>query len=266
MAQLVVKRTPWWAAHKKGLMVVLPLVTLQAATLIGFGYFYYRLDTLERQAVNSAPVSVMPEAENSVPFRPFVMAQQDVADVDGTASVQLNNVEFALKASPEESESKLEAQTAHGGKLKAIESKKVLILSPANKPEQQLQKQKADVLHEEKRKAVEKKGKTAAPVTVARISSSQSVASKQPAPANESVWVFLGERRDYGWYGQMLHIPPGSGLPTAGKLYQTQYIQRVFDAPYGKVVRGKFHLGEWIYLNEVAKGRKNDVWGRVTPR
>ncbi len=267
MARLVVKRTPWWVAHKKWVMVVLPLATLQAATLAGFGYFYHRLDSLEQHSENTAVLPPLPPPQ--VPVEPLATTQQDVPEVSKVPA--LHQDKLVLVSEP------LVQEPAKLG-LKPVRDPQ-----PEEKPPAEVAKE--DIANPPAPKAVEKhskgkaedgKGKAVAPAVEKKQVDLTAQANRsglqRPEPvravpaARPGVWVYLGELRDYGWYGQMLHISPTSGLPETGRSYQTQYIQRVYASPYGKVIDGEFHLGEWIYLHEVVRGRKNDVWGRVSPR
>jgi outer membrane biosynthesis protein TonB len=264
MARLVVKRTPWWVAHKKWVMVVLPLATLQAATLAGFGYFYHRLDSLEQQGDNVAAFPSLPPPQ--VPMEPLATTQQDVPEM-GNASGQHQN-ELALVSEPMmQVPDKPEPVSEAKPEKKPVEvGKKEVVRHPAAKVVEKVSKERVvEGKHKAVAVPVEKKQ-----VDLTALANRSGLQRSEPvrsaASGKPGVWVYLGELRDYGWYGQMLHISPTSGLPEAGRSYQAQYIQRVYASPYGKVVDGQFHLGEWVYLHEVVRGRKNDVWGRVSPR
>ena len=66
MARLVVKKAPWWASHKKQVLVWLPVASLQASTLAGLGYVYHRLAGLEEQQASeaiTAAVNDQPEVQ-----------------------------------------------------------------------------------------------------------------------------------------------------------------------------------------------------------
>lgn len=257
MARLVVKRTPWWKAHKKWAMVVLPLATLQAATLVGFGYFYHRLDSLEHQA--ESPAASTPSAPPPVPVKPLASTERDVPEPSKEQALHAETIVLKTGVLMQEAEVKVASIQPPESKAAVVGGKEMPKLPPATKLVEKAEKRQV-VKHSPEKKAADL-------TAVANRSSLQRSKPVKPTlPVKQGVWVYLGELRDYGWYGQMLHIPPTSRLPTPGRSYQTQYIQRVYTAPYGKLIQGKFHLGEWVYLHEVVQGRRNDVWGRVSPR
>ena len=57
MARLVVKRTPWWVAHRKLVVVWLPLAS---GNVGGAWVFYHRLDDLEQKTETSALTTPAP--------------------------------------------------------------------------------------------------------------------------------------------------------------------------------------------------------------
>ena len=82
-------------------------------------------------------------------------------------------------------------------------------------------------------------------------------------PVGSSVWVYLGQLRDYGWYGQKLHISPSSGLPEVGRAYLTQQIHGYYDAPNGKRSMGGFQQGDKVVIQRVVREENGDVWAKV---
>jgi hypothetical protein len=280
MARLVVKRTPWWVTHRKMAMVWLPLAGLQAATLAGFGYFYNRLDDLEQHADKSPPRAIVVSdspvltkgADISVvsPVPPIpVDSPASAADVAAAKEVLLQAATTILqdnKAADDKSEGKI-----------VLAAKPEPTYEPKPKPQPHPHPQpKAQVIPEKKKPAppVEERKhpvntdteRTAKANSETLRRSGPAVAVAAPEAAVEGVWVYLGELRNYGWYDQKLHIPPASGLPEVGQTYKTQHIVGVYDVPYGEQRAGEFHLGESVFLYEVRRGRKDDVWGRVSAR
>lgn len=255
MARLVVKRTPWWVAHKKWVMVALPLATLQAATLVGFGYFYHRLDSLEQHTENT--LAPLPSPQIQMPVKPLATTEQDVPAPGKDTTLHGEKVPLTSEIVTQV------LKTSSNPKHQGVSKTTVTAVKESVKPAV------ANVLNKSRKEKVEHPTvdkKRVDVVAVANHAGLQRSQPARPAPVKAGVWVYLGELRDYGWYGQMLHISPSSRLPETGRAYQTQYIQRVYASPYGKVIKGEFHLGEWVYLHEVVRGRKNDVWGRVSPR
>lgn len=82
-------------------------------------------------------------------------------------------------------------------------------------------------------------------------------------PVGASVWVYLGELRDYGWYGQKLHVAPDSGLPEVGKSYRTQKIHGFYDTPHGNRSMGGFQQGDKVIVQQVIHEGNGDVWAEV---
>ena len=99
-----------------------------------------------------------------------------------------------------------------------------------------------------------------APITV-QPSTSKSKAST--VPVGGRVWVYLGQLRDYGWYGQKLHVSPRSGLPEVGRSYLTQQIHGYYDAPHGKRYMGGLQQGDKVIILQVVREENGDVWGKI---
>lgn len=53
MAQLVIKKTPWWEKGAKGIAFWAPLAAMQVTVVAGGGYFYHHLTELEHEPVVS---------------------------------------------------------------------------------------------------------------------------------------------------------------------------------------------------------------------
>ncbi|MEB4593354.1 hypothetical protein VSS37_20420 [Candidatus Thiothrix sp. Deng01] len=85
----------------------------------------------------------------------------------------------------------------------------------------------------------------------------------KPLPVGSVVWIYLGERRDYGWYGQRLHISPDSGLPEVGKSYHTQEVHGIYDRPHGDRAMGGFQQGDLVTILNVLHEANNGVWAKV---
>lgn len=273
MARLVVKRTPWWVAHKKLVMVWLPLATLQAATLTGFGYFYHRLDNLEQQAdVSHSRAMVVADT-------PVMLAATDISVAPPVSEADVSVAkEVLLQAATLLRDKTQEDKVVAEGKIVLASVKPEptpVAVKPADPPvKAKAEKKKPEsepVAKGKKQHANSDADKTAlanreALHRSAAATASPLVVQEAGLASGGGVWVYLGELRGYGWYDQKLHISPSSGLPEVGRTYRTQHIQGFYDAPYGKQQDGEFHLGESVYIQEVRHGAQNDVWAKVSGR
>ena len=77
-------------------------------------------------------------------------------------------------------------------------------------------------------------------------------------------WVYLGELRDYGWYGQKLHVSPNSGLPDIGQTYRTQLIHGTYDQPHGNRSMGGFQQGDVVQVENVQRETDGKVWAKLS--
>ena len=77
-------------------------------------------------------------------------------------------------------------------------------------------------------------------------------------------WVYLGELRDYGWYGQKLHVSPNSGLPDIGQTYRTQLIHGTYDQPHGNRSMGGFQQGDVVQVENVQRENNGKVWAKLS--
>lgn len=77
-------------------------------------------------------------------------------------------------------------------------------------------------------------------------------------------WVYLGELRDYGWYGQKLHVAPNSGLPNIGQTYRTQLIHGTYDQPRGNRSMGGFQQGDVVQVENVQQESDGKVWAKLS--
>ena len=77
-------------------------------------------------------------------------------------------------------------------------------------------------------------------------------------------WVYLGELRDYGWYGQKLHVAPNSGLPDIGQTYRTQLIHGTYDQPHGNRSMGGFQQGDVVQVENVERENDGKVWAKLS--
>lgn len=83
-------------------------------------------------------------------------------------------------------------------------------------------------------------------------------------PEDHGRWVYLGELRDYGWYGQKLHIAPDSGLPNIGQTYRTQLIHGTYDQPNGNRSMGGFQQGDVVQVENVEQENDGKVWAKLS--
>lgn len=274
MTRLVVKRTPWWVAHRKLVFVWLPLASLQAATLAGLGYFYYRLNDLEQKAETSVPVTpetpvvsvpiATPEPVIATPPTVPVMPEQPVIAATPASPPPTHDIPDVrdTKVSPPTSLPPVKPEPARQAPIASV--KPVKPINPPVKPAP------TQVKRDVKTKPVAPTHNHTATANhsrnvVRQLTNTMKTPNIEPLPAQvDKVWVYLGELRDYGWHDQKLHIPPKSGLPAVGRIYLTQYIATVHAAPYGRQLAGKFHLGERVLLHAVRYGYGNDVWGLVS--
>ncbi len=111
---------------------------------------------------------------------------------------------------------------------------------------------------------------TLPPVTREDLSGKQQVVTADLTPKKAStvpvgsrVWIYIGELRDYGWYGQKLHIAPNSGLPQSGQSYLTQQIHGYFDMPHGVRSMGGFQQGDKVLVLRVIQETNGGVWAQV---
>ena len=271
MARLVVKRTPWWVAHRKLVVVWLPLASLQAATLAGLGYFYHRLDDLEQKTETSAlttpapitasapvatpaPVVIAPPAPPPVVIapEPIVVATlpppSPAHDVPDVRDANVSPPPLPAKSEPEPK-----------APVEPVKPAKP-VATPAAAPVKREVKTKPPAAASDRTATANRSGSV-----VRQLTNTTKRPDIEPLPVQvDRVWVYLGELRDYGWYDQKLHIAPSSGLPAVGNVYLTQYIASVHAAPYGRQLAGKFHLGERVLVHDVRRGRGDDVWGLVS--
>jgi hypothetical protein len=263
MARLLVKKTPWWVSHKKQMLVWLPVATLQASTLTGLGYVYHRLSGLEEQQVSEdmGAVAVDQSETPSKPILPLdytlVSPQTDRLWLPRPAPVSL---QVAL-ASPQ--------TTRMMGTGHDFSAASHLTVVPA--PHKPVVKK---ILN--KKRSVVKVALTPKPsVSVVSSITPKPRSVEEPVsfslfqpnagtvPVGASVWVYLGELRDYGWYGQKLHIAPDSGLPEVGKSYHTQKINGFYDAPHGNRSMGGFQQGDKVVVQQVFRESTGDVWAQL---
>lgn len=278
MARLVVKRTPCWVVHRKWLVVWLPLAGLQAATLAGLGYFYHRLDNLEKPAERGGvvvpvvgavtPVASVPEpvVTTVVPPVPITEPPAPLPPIAANHDVPEVHYVFLPAAEPPATAKVMEKTPV------AASPKKPAGDVPPSKQERKPELK--PVAQKPKAQSVGTAGTAADDLTATanraalpeRLAVNKAPRQEiEPLPTQvERVWVYLGELRDYGWYDQKLHIHPSSGLPEEGHVYTTQFIPNVYSAPYGRQMAGQFHLGERVFIHEVRRGKGDDVWGLVS--
>ena len=266
MARLVVKKTPWWVAHRKFVVVWLPLASLQAATLAGLGYFYHRLDNLEQKTETSALVTPAPLAASvpvatpvpvvvASPVPPIVLAPEPVVVATLTPPSATQDVPEIRDANVTPPSLPAKSESVPKAPIEPVKPVK-----PVAAPVKREVKAKPAAVASD-RTATANRSRS----VVRQLTNTTKRPDIEPLPVQvDKVWVYLGELRDYGWYDQKLHIAPSSGLPAVGRVYLTQYIESVHAAPYGRQLAGKFHLGERVLIHDVRRGRNNDVWGLVS--
>jgi len=281
MARLVVKRTPWWVAHRKLVVLWLPIAGLQAATLAGLGYFYHRLDDLEHKAeavsavaalepvvavsapvpvpvIQVAPTVMPPQPALTAPpapspaASPVMVAPQPVIvatltspspvqDVPEVVDAKVSSTDLAKISNPLPKQSEVIAQAKPDKRESESVKREVKPVTAGRTDKREPALVKREVKTAAERTATENRSG----VVVRQLTNTTKRQDIEPLPVQvDKVWVYLGELRDYGWHDQKLHISPSSGLPAVGRVYLTQYIARVHASPYGRQLAGKFHLGE----------------------
>lgn len=312
MAQLVVKRTPWWSTpFAKHAMFWIPIAGLQAGTLAGLGYFYNRLSDIEQNSVGSSPVASAPSTVKpvSVADAPAVDVEVQPVLVDRSmpspAPVPLHAA-LAVSATHDMMRAGERFQPPSQATTQADVAEPVAVaaISPV-KPEAVVEKKPqvtekvVDKKSEEKKTSKPVAASKPAPVVVVDVGTDPTALANQselpaipvsvpdvvaatvalpdepattapekpyggaPTPVGVVAWVYIGELRDYGWYGQKLHIPPKSGLPELGRSYRTQTIHGLYETLHGKRVMGGFQLGDTVLLHEVQVEAGGKVWARV---
>ena len=97
------------------------------------------------------------------------------------------------------------------------------------------------------------------------IKKSVKIPQLSPKPLEDhGRWVYLGELRDYGWYGQKLHVAPDSGLPNIGQTYRTQLIHGTYDQPHGNRSMGGFQQGDVVQVENVQRETDGKVWAKLS--
>lgn len=280
MAQLLIKKSSWWEFNAKQAMIWVPVAAVQASTLAGLGYFYHRLNELEVKPVRqpllantlqdvATPTVPTVRVSRIPPPLPPVPAPQPIALQVTMASPVIQDVmrvgqDFSAadkpalaKPKPKERGSKktlkdvtattttttfvtvdptAEANLSALAPVAAVETDTAVALEPA--PDEPV----PDVTAE---------------------SAEPEIVPHRTVPVGVSKWVYLGELRDYGWYGQKLRIPPDSGLPEEGGTYQTQQIHGLYDEPHGRRVMGGFQLGDTVAVLKVRQEVNGGVWAEV---
>ena len=311
MARLLVKKTPWWVAHKGQMLFWLPMATLQAGTLTGLAYAWDRLGDLERQATKQraddvvgvglvnryaiptdgvmttfpVPVtlatSVRSGTNTPTTSVPLTLATIQTDQVRSLPSVALRSVTAQPKAAVVASRTMHSTKSFNrkGSKVRGdvpalpSESRRKLP-KPAARAERAAAQAATTAVTPKQQQVLWETAKTAqANRDYSRIAlSSDAPITVQPAtskgkasavPVGGRVWVYLGQLRDYGWYGQKLHISPSSGLPEVGRAYLTQQIHGYYDAPHGKRYMGGFQQGDKVTILQVVREENGDVWAKI---
>ncbi|WML89954.1 hypothetical protein RCF98_13365 [Thiothrix lacustris] len=273
MAQLLVKKSSWWEFNTKQALIWFPVAAVQASTLAGLGYFYHRLNVLETQPVRQ-PV--------------LANALQDVK----APSTRLNRVPPPLPPAPAPAswQVAMDSPVALGFMRVGQDFSHVAPI----KPKPKAVAVRSAVLHDADRadiKRVAQANRSASPVKLKKIAQQQlapavpesepvyvpevvnaeplpvaipaEITRGKPLPVGIVAWVYLGELRDYGWYGQRLHISPDSGLPEVGGEYRTQKIHGIYDQPHGNRTMGGFQQGDVVSILDVQHESNHGVWAKV---
>ena len=144
-------------------------------------------------------------------------------------------------------------------KLKASKANELPNVKPPEKREKpKAKREKLPLI------AVDKPRKKASRVNSPALTLSEaSEPAISPRNANGR-WVYLGELRNYGWYGQKLHIAPNSGLPNVGQTYRTQLIHGTYDQPHGNRSMGGFQQGDVVQVENVQHETNGKVWAKLS--
>ncbi len=275
MAQLLVKKSSWWEFNTKQALIWVPVAAVQASTLAGLGYFYHRLNVLEAQSMRQ-PV--------------LANALQDVT----APTTRLNRIPPPPPPAPVSAswQVALDSPVALGFMRVGQDFSQVALAKP--KPKQQVVSVMPAVLHDAESadvKRVAQANRSTSPVKLKKITQQQlapatpesepvevpevvsaepllvaipaEIPRGKPLPVGIVAWVYLGELRDYGWYGQRLHISPSSGLPEVGGEYRTQKIHGIYDQPHGNRTMGGFQQGDVVSILDVQHESNQGVWAKV---
>lgn len=300
MAQLVIKREPWWSTpFGKQIMIWVPVAGLQAATLAGLGYFYDRLSEMELYggsglaglgSVRDVPVTT--EVETSKPRQLAVVSVSAPASgfVSRQSTLAMDTAKNTMQVG--------ETFSASADRSESVEAAPVLSIdAPVVSTKERVSVPPPTI----KKTTVEKK-KIVPPKTVNPVELSFDLEARRTAAANLSgirvpdgenavvggvpvtplptanpnrpfdggltptgivTWIYIGELRDYGWHGQMLHVPPNSGLPEIGRNYRTQKIHGLYEQPYGKRVMAGFQQGDTVTVLDIMQEANHKVWAKV---
>lgn len=278
MAQLLIKKSSWWEFNAKQAIIWLPVAAVQASTLAGLGYFYHRLNALEAQPTvppqpwlantlqDVAPPTPTVRTSRIPPPLPPVPAPTPVALQVTMASPVTQDVmrvgqDFAPTAKPAVAKPPKPAV-----KNKPTEASKERV-SKKNVPDPVMAVMETTFVSPdptaEANLAALPASTDEAEVVAEAVVIEPEIVPHRTAPVGVSKWVYLGELRDYGWYGQKLRIPPDSGLPEEGGTYHTQQIHGLYDEPHGRRVMGGFQLGDTVTVQKVHQEENGGVWAEV---
>lgn len=263
MAQLIIKRLSWWEGNAKQLILWGPIAAAQASTLAGLGYFYHRLNELEVQSAVPQQSLLAHTLQDVAPPTPTVRTSRiplPLPPVPAPSPVVLLQVTMA---------SPVTQDVMRVGQDFSIEEKPVVAKSkPAARKNKNTNTAK-DLTAQANRSAlrslpaVEVNTVAIEPEPEVQVDVEPEIVPHRTAPVGVSKWVYLGELRDYGWYGQKLRISPDSGLPQEGGTYQTQQIHGLYDEPHGRRVMGGFQLGDTVTVQKVRQEANGGVWAEV---
>ncbi len=300
MAQLVIKREPWWSTpFGKQVMIWVPVAGLQAATLAGLGYFYDRLSEMELYSgtgltgigsVRDIPVATEVEANKpqqlvvasvSAPVSGVVSLQPALAmdtakntmRVGETFSAAADRVEPAEAASVMPSgvpvvSKKERASSPHSTVKKTAVAKKKIAPPKTTNPVEWSFDVEARRTATANLAGIRTTGAETAAVNAVPVTPLPTANPSRPfdgglTPVGIVTWIYIGELRDYGWHGQMLHVAAHSGLPEVGRNYRTQKIHGLYEQPHGKRVMAGFQQGDTVTVLDVMQEVDNKVWAKV---
>jgi hypothetical protein len=282
VAQLIIKKLSWWEGNAKQLILWGPIAAVQASTLAGLGYFYHRLNELEMQsAVPQQPLlantlqdvappipavrtSRIPPPLPPVPAPSPVVLQVTMAS-PVTQDVMRVGQDFSIAEKPVVAKSKPAAKKNKNTNTAKDDSSKKHVKAVAADTTLVT----FDLTAQANRSAlpslpaIEVNTMAIEPEPEVQLDAEPEIVPHRTAPVGVSKWVYLGELRDYGWYGQKLRISPDSGLPQEGGTYQTQQIHGLYDEPHGRRVMGGFQLGDTVTVQKVRQEANGGVWAEV---
>ena len=275
MAQLLIKKSSWWEFSAKQALIWVPVAAVQASTLGGLGYFYHRLNVLEAQPTRqpvtpqlrvsrippppppAATPTLWPVALDSPQSLGFMRVGQDFSSLAASSPRAVSTMSARKTPTVLPATSKPVEKASHVRKNSDAER-----VARANQADPTVKLKKAIHVTTPPVEVLELADVADVDVPTSVVIPAE-VPRGKPLPVGLVAWVYLGELRDYGWYGQRLHIAPDSGLPEIGAEYRTQKIHGIYDQPHGNRTMGGFQQGDVVSILDVRHEANNGVWAKV---